>query len=214
MSRPDTPFYYDGDLSTPVLLFEAPFKSIDGTDNVGWDETYIQYRLKFASQAIDTASSRHATCYLVAETKPEPVSAENPEVVRFTRTYCAVPATRTEKVNIAYNYPGLSSGTGAAWNRYGARRPTTLKISGTDTHTYVRASSAPTPDALTQPTFGSEPVDFIGTVYAEEDPWSLLGATSPSTEPATYTIDSEVRLWRGLIWEKITRVVGKPSVYL
>lgn len=202
-------------ITSPVFQSEVSIKPIEGTDDLMWAETYIQDRASYARQAVDTVSSRHASHYLVEESDIEAVGPENSGLVRFTRTYAAVPATRDESSTIVYNYPGKASGIGANFDRYGLRRPTSLLVIATDEVSYFRSSDGSTTlPALSIPTLDDEVVDFFGSAYETVPPYAFIADTDPTVEYSTYTISCTVQRWKGKIWEKRVRTVPNPSFIL
>jgi hypothetical protein len=207
MPYKDTP-----SLSTPYFQKQIFSKPIVGTDDLQVDEIYLQNRSDYAPQDVDTESSRNSGYYLVDE-KYDNYGPPNSTVVQITRTYCQVPATRDETVSIVYNYPGVASGTGSAFRRYGARAPVSLQVNATDEIVYFRSTTGggQTLPALTIPTLDDQPIDTFGTIYETTPPFDEIGITDPTSEPSTYTISSAVTRWKGQIWQFTTRTIPSPS---
>jgi len=204
-------------LTAVKFIGEVFSRSIENTNNLQVAETYIQLRSSFAAQAIDTGSSRNSGYYLIDESPVEPMGPGLSPVVQFTRTYAAVPASRSETVRVLFNYPGKSSGSGASWLRYGLRRPITLEVNATDAFQYFRittGSGGPTPSAITVPTLSSEVVDYFGVGYDTSPPYSLIGTTSPASEPSSYVVSNAISRWKGNIWQMVTRTVPYPAAVI
>lgn len=206
--------YIDGPtgvFTVPYFQFERQIRPIEGTEDLAWEETYVQLITYFVPMTYNTASTRHTspTFYLIDETTPQPVGPENSPLVRYTRTFAALPATRIEKTLIAQQYLGISGGTGSAWTPYGTRKPFTFIAPATDTITYALTSTI-TIDQVTQSVFSANTVDYFGNVYSTVTPYSFLGTTVPLTEPVTYNVSCEITRWRGNIWQKTTRQVRSP----
>lgn len=197
--------YSDGNYSSPYLTGVSIGYPLNAPNNGGTREytlTYVQWANTYTDATIGATDGNAPGAYLVEQ---GPVQRIGAGCVQFTRTFAEVPTTWAQPQQTAYTFPGLTLGSGSTWQPYGTRKPITLFATATVTHTYSQGS-APTPDTVFVVTDQGNVVDYIGTA----DP--ALGGilTSPSAEPATYTISSDVQLWRGNIWEKITSVVPKP----
>lgn len=197
--------YSDGNYSSPYLTGLSIGYPLNAPNNGGTREyalTYIQWANTYTDATIGAIDNNAPSAYLVEQ---GPVQRIGAGCVQFTRTFCEVPETWSETQETSYTYPGLSGGSGAlgTWDAYAVRSPITLSQLGTITHSYAYASP-PTRDATFTVTASGNVVDYVG-------PLAAGGFTSPSVEPATYTIASDVRLWRGNIWEKVTTTVPKPA---
>lgn len=199
--------YYDGTYSSAYLVSNVvtyPFAWPNNSTTARFDLEYVQLASSYSPPALgSTSADAPGSAVLVSQ---GPLRKISPGMVRFTRTYCQVPATWGETQQVAYTFPGLSTGTGSSWQPYGLRQPVTLYAIATVTHTYTSSNTAPTLDNTFIVTDGNYVVDYIGTGNPN------IGATltSPSAEPATYNVSSESQLLTGLIWEKTSMVVPKP----
>lgn len=200
------PSYTDGNFASAYLIDKQIGYPLNVPGNGGTREyrlTYIQNANTYADAAIGDTDANAPGGYLVEQ---GPVTLLAGGVVQFTRVFSEVPTTWTQPEQIAYAFPGLTLGSGTTWEPYGRRQPITLFALATVTHTYSQGS-APTADTVFTVTDQGNVVDYIGTANP-----ALGGVlTSPSIEPATYTVSSDVVLWRGNIWEKITKTVPRPA---
>jgi hypothetical protein len=199
--------YADGNYSTAYLVSNVvsyPFAWPNNSATAQFDLEFVQWANSYTAATLgDTSVYAPGGAVLVEQ---GPLRKIAPGVVRYSRTYCQVPATWGETQQMAYSFPGLSTGTGSSWQAYGLRQPITLYAIATITHTYSSSATAPTLDNVFLVRDGNYVVDYIGTGNPN------IGATltTPSVEPATYTVSSESRMLRGLIWEKTTSNVAKP----
>jgi len=199
--------YFDGDFSTPYRVANVVTYPFPWPNNSTTAQFQLEYVVWANAYATATLGSTHAdapgSAVLVEQ---GPLLKYAPGVVRYTRTYCQVPATWGETQQMAYTFPGLSSGVGSTWNPYGLRQPVTLYAIATVTHSFTSSATAPTLDATFIVTDGNYVVDYIGTGNPD------IGATltSPNIEPTTYNVTSDSRLLRGVIWEKVSATVPKP----
>ena len=209
------PYYDTVALTSPVFQHEVFSNPIEGTNDLMVAETYIQLRTSYSRQAVHTGSSRYGGYYLVDESVPEHYGAENSTVVRFTRTYAQIPASRNETAVTIYSYPGLSGSSGASWQRYYYRRPITLQCNATDAFSYYHSTDGSTSlPSLTIPKLASQPVDFFGAAYDTTPPYASLGSTTPISEPSTYVVSASISRWKGEIWQKIVRTVPYPATVI
>lgn len=195
------PNYTDGNYSAAYLVEKQIGYPLNVPNNGGTREyrlTYVQNANTYTDAAIGDTDANAPSSYLVEQ---GPVTRLGGGVVQFTRVFSEVPTTWAEVGETSYTYPGIA-GTFGAFDPYGARKPITLFQLATTTHSYSQGVSPPARDNTFVSTLAGEPVDFISSYFGY--------VTTPATEPTTYTISSDVRLWRGNIWEKVTTTVPKP----
>lgn len=102
----------DGDFSTAAVQgpprFSAPF---DG-DNTFYllEQDYVISLLSFAPIALNTGSPDYANYFLVKESTPEPVGVY--DVVKWTRTYAKIPASRIDPSTVSYRFIGYAGNMG------------------------------------------------------------------------------------------------------
>jgi hypothetical protein len=199
--------YADGNYSAAYLVENVvsyPFQWPNNSNVAQFDLEYIQWANTYAPAALgSTSSDAPGSAGLVEQ---GPVIKIAPGVVRFKRSYCQLPQTWGETQQVAYTFPGLSTGTGSSWQPYGLRQPVTLYAIATVTHTFTSSATAPTLDNTFIVTDGNYVVDYIGT----GNPNIGAALTNPISEPATYNVSSDSQLLRGIIWEKVSVVVPKP----
>lgn len=198
--------YADGNYSAAYLVSNVvsyPFPWPNNSTVAQYDLEYIQASANYAPVSLDSTSADAPSAFLVQQ---GPLRKIAPGMVRFARTYCQLPATWGETQQIAYTFPGLSFGSGSNWNPYYFRSPITLYKIATVTHVFSHGATAPTLDNTFQVTDQGNVVDYIGA----SNPNLGVGVTSPSVEPAAYTVTSSSRLLSGLIWEKVTMNVAPP----
>lgn len=199
--------YADGNYSTAYLVSNVvsyPFAWPNNSTTAQYELEYVQWANTYAAAGLgSTSADAPGSAVLISQ---GPLRKIAPGVVRYARTYCQVPTTWAQTQQVAYTFPGLSTGIGSSWQPYGFRQPVTLYAIATTTHTYSSSNTAPTLDATFIVTDGNYVVDYIGTGNPN------IGAilTSPSAEPATYNVSSESQLIAGLIWQKSSMVVPKP----
>lgn len=196
--------YIDGNfanahLESAILSYPLNVPNNDGTSQI--DATFVQYQNAYVSKALNSTYSAFVGYYLTANGPMEYIA---PGMLRFQETYNGVPATWGEVEQVVFTFPGRSGIGANGWDPYLFAKPITIPRIATITHTY--SLSQPSPDTVTVITDDGLPVDYIG----QQNPENGAGSTSPSTPPSTYTISSEVRLWKGAIWEKITKTVTPP----
>ncbi len=199
--------YADGNYSTAYLVSNVvsyPFTWPNNSTTAQFDLEYVQWANTYSAATLGATSADAPGGAVLVEQGP--VRKIAPGVIRYSRTYCQIPATWGETQQMAYSYPGLSSGAGSSWQPYGLRQPITLYAIATVTHSYTSSATAPTLDNVFLVRDGNYVVDYIGAGNPN------IGATltTPSAEPANYTVSSESRMLRGLIWEKTTANVAKP----
>lgn len=201
--------YSDGTFTTPKLVSNTvtyPFPWPSNSSTAEFALEYIVAAANYAGASLGSASADAPSGYLVEQ---GPVTKIAPGFVRYSRVYCQLPTNWTETQQVAYTFPGLSGPLAPninTFNPYYYRAPITLFRIATVYHNYTQSATSPTLDAAFQVTDGNNVVDYIGPQNPN------IGAlnTSPSVEPATYTISSDAAMIRGLIWEKITMTVPKP----
>lgn len=198
--------YADGNYSTAYLVSNVvtyPFTWPNNSTKAQYDLEFVQWQNTYTAATLGDTSVYSGSAVLVEQ---GPIRKIAPGVIRYSRTYCDVPATWGETQQMAYTFPGLSTGAGSSWQPYGLRQPVTLYAIATITHSYTSSATAPTLNPVFIVTDGNYVVDYIGAGNPN------IGATltSPSIEPANYTVSSESRMLRGLIWEKTTSNVAKP----
>lgn len=198
--------YIDGNYSAAFLVSNVvsyPFPWPNNSTKAQFDLEYVQWANTYAAATLGATSSDAPSANLVEQ---GPLTKVSPGIVRFKRVYCQLPDTWAETQQIAYTFPGLSSGSGSSWQQYGYRAPITLYSIATVTHSYTQSATAPTLDATFIVTDGGNVVDYIGP----QNPNIGAGNTSPASEPVTYNVSSESHLIKGLIWEKTLTTVPKP----
>lgn len=198
--------YSDGNYAVPFLTENAvsyPFPWPNNSTIAQFALEYIVFANAYTAAALDSTSADAPSAFLVAQ---GPVRKIAPGVVRYARTYCQLPATWVETQQVAYTFPGLSFGSGSAWNPYFFRAPVTLYSIATVTHTFSHGATPPTLDNTFIVTDGGNVVDYIGL----GNPNIGAGLTSPSAEPVSYNVSSDSALLTGLIWEKTSMTVPKP----
>lgn len=198
--------YADGNYSTAYLVSNVvsyPFPWPNNSNVAQFDLEYVQWANTYTEATLASNSADAPSAFLVGKGTIKKIA---PGVIRYARTYCQVPATWTETQQMAYTFPGLTSGSAGSWKAYGSRAPVTLYAIATAVHTFTVSQTPPTLDNTFIVTDGGNVVDYIGT----QNPNIGAGSTSPASEPATYNVSSESHLFRGLIWEKISSTVPKP----
>lgn len=199
--------YADGNYAAPYLVSNVvsyPFPWPNNSTVARFDLEYIQWANAYSAVALGSGSTdAPGGAGLVAQ---GPLRKIAPGVVRFARAYVQTPNTWGETQQVAYTFPGLSSGTGSNWNPYFFRAPITLYAIATVTHTFTESATAPNLDPTFIVTDGNNVVDYIGAGNPN------IGATltDPSTEPLTYNVSSDSQLLVGIIWEKVSMTVPKP----
>lgn len=202
--------YVDGNYTAAFLTSNVvtyPFPWPNNSTTARFDLEYIQYENAYAAASLDSTSSDAPSAYLVEQ---GPVNKIGAGVLRFRRSYCQIPTTWAETQQVAYTFPGLSGPIAPntnTFNPYYYRPPATLYRIATVTHTYSHGATAPTLDNTFIVTDGGNVVDYIGP----QNPNIGAASTSPNTEPATYNVSSESHLLVGLIWEKVSMTVPKPT---
>ena len=202
------PNYIDNsfvNFSVPFLtsnVVSYPFPYPNNSDTKEFELAFVQYQNAYTEPALGSTSAYAPSAYLTAK---GPFTKIGAGVVRYQLTYTQLPATWGEKQQITYNFPGLS-GTNGVWSAYYFRSPVTLFANATITHSYTQGATSPNPDPSFLVTDGGNVVDYIGL----QNPNIGAGVTSPSVEPSTYNVSSDVQQVRALIWEKISAVVPKP----
>ena len=201
--------YSDGTFSTALLTSNQvsyPFPWPSNSNVAQYELEYVQAAANYAAAALGSNSADAPSAYLVEQ---GPVITIAPGFVRFKRVYCQKPVDWQETRQIAYTFPGLSgpaSPNANTFNPYYFRAPITLYKNATVYHNFSQGSSSPSLDAIFQVTDGNNVVDYIGY----QNPNIGAGFTSPSVEPANYTVSSDAQQIRALIWEKVTITVPKP----
>jgi len=201
--------YIDGNYTTAFLtsnVVSYPYIWPNNSTVAVFDLEYIQTAAAYSAANLSSNSADAPSAYLVEQ---GPVTKIAPGLVKFRRTYSQLPATWTETQQMAYTFPGKSgppAPSTTSFNPYYYRAPVTLYAIATLVHTYSQGATSPTLDAAFQVTDGGNVVDYIGY----QNPNIGAGLTSPTAEPATYTVSSSAQLIRGLIWEKVTATVPKP----
>jgi hypothetical protein len=203
--------YIDGSYANAFLTDNTVSYPLNVPNNSGtrlYSLTYVQAAANYADATLGSTSNDAPNAYLVEQSPATRIGAE---MVEFQRTYAEIPVTWTEAQQIVYTYPGLSSGTGFSYQRYGSRRPTTVPKLATVTHEYVLSNSVPTANiaAVTIVTLNGQPVDWIGQASAQDNT-----NTVPNADPSTWTVASDPRLWRGTIWEIVTQTVTGPNTFV
>lgn len=201
--------YPDGNYVAPQLVSNVvsyPFPWPNNSNTAQFALEYVVTAATYATAALGSTSADAPGSAVLVEQGPLKKIA--PGYVRYARTYCQVPATWGETQQMAYTFPGLTSGAASTWQAYGARQPVTLYAIATVTHTFTSSATAPTLDNTFIVLDANNVVDYIGTTNPNIGAGG--GFTTPSVEPATYNVSSESHLLRGLIWEKISSTVPKP----
>jgi hypothetical protein len=197
--------YIDGNYANAHMLqysvsFPLAAPNNGGTGQV--DVTYVQNAVNYIPKLVGGTNSSFINYYLTSNNGFRFLAAG---VLEFSETYNAVPVTWGEVEQVVFTFPGRSGiGADNVWSPYLFAKPITIPRIATITHTY--SLTQPTPDTITVITDDGLPVDYIG----KQNPENGIGLTVPSTPPSTYTISSDVRLWKGSIWEKITKTVTPP----
>jgi hypothetical protein len=197
--------YIDGSYQNAFLtsnVISYPLSVPDNGNTIQLTLTWVRAAANYTASNIGATTAQMANVYL---TEQGPVEKIGAGIVRYTETYNKVPASWTEKDQVVYTFPGRSGGSGDSWSAYKFAPPVTLVREATIAHSYAVGSS-PTPDATFLVTDNGIAVDYIGV----QNPANGVGFTSPASAPSSYVISSEVRLWRGNIWEKITKTVNAP----
>lgn len=201
--------YADGNYTTAYLVQNVvsyPFLWPSNSTTAQFELEYIQFANAYSAANLGSNSADAPSAYLVEQ---GPVNKIAPGVVRYSRTYCQLPVNWTETKQVAYTFPGLSGPVVPntnTFNPYYFRAPSTMYKIATVYHNYSQGAVSPTLDATFQVTDGGNVVDYIGP----QNPNIGAGSTSPSVEPANYTVSSDASMIRGLIWEKVTMTVPKP----
>lgn len=101
--------YQDGDLTTPQIdgprRWLRPFD--DDFSQYVFEQDYQQFEDNFAPLNLDTASDDFADAYLVRESQLEALGGG---VVKWTRTYSRLPASRQVFESYSWIVPGIGSG--------------------------------------------------------------------------------------------------------
>ena len=199
--------YADGNYAAPYLVSNVvsyPFPWPNNSNTAKFDLEYIVLASAYATAALGSTSADAPGSAVLVEQGPLLKIA--PGMVRYARSYCQVPATWGETQQMAYTFPGISTGSGNNWQAYGLRQPVTLYAIATVTHSYTSSATAPTLDNTFIVTDGNYVVDYIGT----GNPNIGSTFTDPATEPASYNVTSESHLLLGIIWEKTSATVPRP----
>ena len=203
--------YIDGDFSTPRQILGSGVRQISDFNHTDFilNREYVQSKATFAPIALSVSGtpvvdSIYSTAHLVDQTETK----RDGYLVWYKRTYATIPATRTEKRNVSFSFPGASAivslgGSVYTWNQYGGGQPSTQFREAIVELSY--SLGAPTVSLPTQITYMGAAVDFAGNVYqvlADGTLGALLGVTSPATIPSTFIMSDVARRWHGNIWER------------
>jgi hypothetical protein len=197
--------YIDGNYANAFLTrvdlsFPLATPNNGGTSQV--DAVWVQNAANYSSKAVGATNPAFSGYYLSAN---GPLRYIGAGLVEYSETYNGLPSSWGEVEQVVFTFPGRSGiGADNVWSPYLLAKPITIPRIATITHTY--SLTQPTPDTITVITDDGLPVDYIG----QQNPENGVGLTVPSTPPSTYTISSDVRLWKGSIWEKITKTVTPP----
>lgn len=196
--------YIDGNyanafLTNVLLSFPLATPNNGGTSEL--TAIYVQNAANYTSKAVGSTNVAFSGYYLSAN---GPLRYIGAGLVEYEEVYNGLPSTWGEVEQVVFTFPGRSGIGADGWRAYLLASPITIPRIATITHTY--STTQPTPDTITLITDNGIPVDYIGP----QNPENGAGTTSPSSPPATYTISSDVRLWKGAIWEKITKTVTPP----
>lgn len=196
--------YADGNYSAAFLtgnVVSYPFIWPNNSNVAQYDLTFVQWANTYTPAELGSNSAYAPNAFMVEQGPLEKIA---PGYVQYRRSYCQMPESWIETQQVAYSFPGLSGG--APWNPYFYRNPVTLYAIATITHTYTQGATPPTLNNTFIVTDDGNVVDYIGT----SNPNFGSVFTSPASEPSTYTVSSDSRLIKGLIWEKLTMNVPKP----
>lgn len=101
--------YADGDLSTPQIdgpkRWERPFD--DDFSQYVFQQDYHQFETDFRPLALDTPHDEILDAFLVRESDVESLGGG---VLKFTRTYARIPASRQAFESYSWLVPGIGSG--------------------------------------------------------------------------------------------------------
>lgn len=200
------PTYEDGSYSTAKLIRNVvsyPFPWPNNSTTKRFDLEYVQTAAAYVAASLGSTSGDAPNAYLVDH---GPVEKIAPGFVRYRRSYCEIPVTWAKTEQIAYSFPGLSGGSGANWSPSYFRAPITLYAIATVTHSFTQGATSPSLNNTFIVTDNGNVVDYIGV----SNPNYTSVLTSPSVEPANYTVSSDSGLLIGLIWEKVDVTVPKP----
>jgi len=209
-------FMTDGTFTSAAIhgaaRFSCPIEGDSATTQ--FEQDYMVTFANYSPLAIGTAHGTLTTHYLLRESPLEDMGGG---IAKFTRTYCKVPANRSEYETFAYNFIGfwIPPSVGGIGSQ-GRDRFTQTVISRID---YTYALTTPPAMILAQQyTIASDAtlkLDFL--FYAANINDSNLSVeayqtliSSTHTNIATQGIvaeDSRISRWQGTIYERATRYI-------
>lgn len=205
--------YVDGNYVTPFLVSNVvtyPYTWPNNSNVAVYSLEYVQAAANYVEPELGSNSAAAPSAYLIEK---GPIRKIAPGYVRFSLTYTQVPNPWEESTQTTYTFPGLSGTGGTYVTNVGFipqlyRDPITLYVAANVQHSYSINAVSPVRDNTFVSLSGSNVVDYIGQTYLE-----LFGFTftTPNVEPNTYLISSDVRLIRGVLWEKTNITVPKPA---
>ena len=194
---------YDGpngdDFISPVKLTRTPRKEfpfrVDLTAVLFYDD-YAQRAEYFQPTALDLSHPDYPTAYLVDETNPAPGSDG---LVRFTRTFSTVPASRTEFSMGSFSFPAyktLSADTVLLRDGF------TQTIVTKQVFTYLKTTD-PGADLTITGVFQPLDVDDEKVDFVANDSTPTRGTYEGYVSGGTYiqSRETEVTRWMGNIWQ-------------
>ncbi|MDB6022935.1 MAG: hypothetical protein JWQ04_2792 [Pedosphaera sp.] len=104
------PIFTDGDF-TAATAISKPFLSQPFPGDAGLyllTQDFMQFTDSFAALALNTAHPIFTTYFLTGESRPADLGGG---IIRWTRTYCQVPASRNDGGSTAYRFIGYANQT-------------------------------------------------------------------------------------------------------
>jgi hypothetical protein len=193
------------DFTAPVRITRAPRRSFPFRQDLTailYMEDYIQKEEYFVPSALDLTHPEYPTAYLVDESAP---ASRGDGLVRFTRVFATVPATRTEWAKSSYEFPAYKTNTASTTNDRDAWNQTVVSkleysyqlTTDPDTDLTIVAKWKPTDADGNQCSFVASDTTPTQTTY---ESWVTAG-TFVQTE------ETEISRWKGNIWQMLNKKV-------
>lgn len=181
--------------------FFAPF---DG-DNTNYvlEEDYVISLASYASVALNTAHPVYGTYFLVNESVQTPTGVL--DVVKWTRTYAQVPATRSEPSSVSYNFIGydgyVTASAGTITTNVQGRKRFMRSVTSRIQYDYFMVGAG-----LTYTTFQAIPTIPMQLYYMRQGNIAAGGGSGVWT--ATYTLGSPDDIAQGNPVDKLVDISG------
>jgi hypothetical protein len=190
------------DFISPVRLTKSPDKKYP----LKTDSTAIEYSIQYIQRAdyyiplaLDTICPENQNAYLIQNTDPKPFQNG---LVKFTRVFQTVPATRIEMGNNAFLFPAIRSDVDVDGNWTVLRSSFTRRVPSKVTYSYLQTLD-PNADLTITERFqitdaSSNAVDYLDTTTSPTKA-TYEGYISGGTY--LQASDTVVSRWRGNIWQ-------------